>query len=54
MTNKIRVITSNNMERSLLLTVMVQLWYSGVYCLQWWYSYDPAESFAYSAGTAVI
>ena len=41
-------------QHSLLLTVMVQLWSSTVYCLQWWYSCDPAQSIAYSDGTAVI
>jgi hypothetical protein len=54
MINKIRVITSNHMEQSPLFTVMVQLWHGRVYCLQWWYSYDPAQSIAYSDGTAVI
>jgi len=52
--NKIRVNMSNHMEQSPLLTVMVQLWSSRVLCLQWWYSCDPAESIAYSDGTAVI
>ena len=54
MIDKIRVNISNQMEQSPLLTVMVQLWSSTVYCLQRWYSCDPAQSIAYSNGKAVI
>jgi hypothetical protein len=53
MINKIRVITSNQIKQSSLLTVMVKLWSSRVICLQWRYSCDTAENIAYGDGRVV-